>query len=204
MPHGSCPPLADAWPRASMRRPSNIPFTRARHALIGAFALGAMTFAAPAAQAAPAEPAVIEAADKVAAPSAFNRFIADAEDASTGTTRVIVGLKLRFDPEETTTKSGMSTLSARLNGARAGVNRVLAGTKHKVVREYSALPYVALEVSPEGLEALQTSGEVASIHEDQTFTPQLSESTQVVESAAPVSRGINGSGRVVAVLDTGV
>jgi hypothetical protein len=80
-----------------------------------------------------------------------------------GAVRVIVGFRL--SPGE----AGDATAIAR---ARAAVLQAVAGTRHRVLRAYGPIPFVALEASPEALRALAASLDVGSVEADAVVRPQ--------------------------------
>ena len=75
----------------------------------------------------------------------------------------------------------------------------------KVVhRELTIVPMVVATVSSGDLAQLAQSPQVASINEDKLSSPDLAESTDLIDSRAVNEGGYGGSGQMVAVLDTGV
>ncbi len=80
----------------------------------------------------------------------------------------------------------------------------LDGVPHKITHRYRSFPLLALEVSPKALGALRASPQVASIQEDGLSIPALADSTGIVGAKEATQHGFDGTGRVVAVLDTGV
>lgn len=121
-----------------------------------------------------------------------------------GTVRAIVTLQATFVPEGLLAPGDRAMQRAAIERARATVIRALAGTKHEVVREYKSVPAVALSLSPGALRVLQKSGLAARVQEDKLDRPILSSSSPVVESTETAAVARTGSGRRVAVLDTGV
>jgi subtilisin family serine protease len=99
-----------------------------------------------------------------------------------GTVRVIVGL--RDDAGEAA--------------------EALSGTRHRTVRAYDQIPYAAMELSPAALQRLRASGEAFSIVEDRRVRLALSNSVPLVEGTQAWANGVDGTGQVVAVVDTGV
>jgi len=91
-----------------------------------------------------------------------------------------------------------------IRASRAALAGDLAGTTWGVTREFSSIPYVALEVSPAALAALTFSGQVLDIEEDRLETVMLPESVPLVQGDLAWDAGYDGTGWVVAVLDTGV
>ena len=85
-----------------------------------------------------------------------------ARAAAEGAVRVIVGLRL---------PAGATADVAAIAGVRAAVLRAIAGTRHRVVRTYDTIPFVALEASVETLQALAAAPEVSSVEEDALARP---------------------------------
>jgi subtilisin family serine protease len=94
--------------------------------------------------------------------------------------------------------------------ARKSVRANLLGTRHSVVREFEEVPAIALEVGVDGLQTLESlHGLVTEVVEDKRLRPALDESTAVVQANQVWAGGFggiprDGSGTVVAVLDSGV
>jgi subtilisin family serine protease len=66
------------------------------------------------------------------------------------------------------------------------------------------IPYVALSVDEVGLRALANDPRVTSIQIDGTYTTSLASSIPVIRAHEAWSRGVDGTGWAIAVLDTGV
>jgi subtilisin family serine protease len=80
----------------------------------------------------------------------------------------------------------------------------LQGRQHSVLRRYQTVPLLALEVGPDALAELEAAFQVEAIFEDRLRVPQLSDSVPLVEGDLAWANGFDGTGTVVAVLDTGV
>jgi subtilisin family serine protease len=91
----------------------------------------------------------------------------------------------------------------------------LSGCEFTITHRFSLLPYVAMEISAEGLELLKTNPRTLRVMEDKfnpmpklpnanTSSPQLSDSTDVIGAQTAWSYGFTGSGWYVAILDTGI
>lgn len=130
-----------------------------------------------------------------------------ARAATQGTVRVIVRLDAPFVPEGRLA-SLAQVLGQRqlLAGAQSTVRGQLRGVRHRVVREFGGtLPLLALEASPEALQMLASlRGIVARIYEDRLSAPGLAQSIPVIKANEVWNTGFDGSGQIVAVLDTGV
>jgi subtilisin len=140
---------------------------------------------------------------RTVAPAAAFDHLGDKAD-SAGTVQVIAGLRSTFTPEGQLATDQAASQHERIAQAKARLLRSLAGTKVEVVRTYRTLPYVALRLSPDALEALRRSGQAATLSEDQLSSPALADSTQVVEATESAQLSRSGVGQHIAILDTGV
>ena len=81
----------------------------------------------------------------------------------------------------------------------------LAGRAVSALHKYETVPLMALEVGADALGELEASTFwVARVTEDEVHAPGLSQSGPLVGADQAWARGFNGSGWVVAILDTGV
>ena len=121
-----------------------------------------------------------------------------------GTVRVLARLDV---PETSKTLAGVDAGAARLTAirsARAALARDLEGTAYSTEREFSTIPYVALDLSPAALTALTFSGHVLAVEEDRLERVMLPESVPLVQGDQAWNAGYDGTGWAIAVLDTGV
>ena len=126
-----------------------------------------------------------------------------------GVARVIVELRLpsgRHVPE-----GRLATLAARaaqrqsIATARTQLVARLQGTGHRVIHQYDSLPIVALEIGPDALTRLGASGpQVVRVIEDRVRHASLAQSVPLIEADQLWALGYDGTGTVVAILDTGV
>jgi subtilisin family serine protease len=125
---------------------------------------------------------------------------------STGAARVIVQFNAPFSVDAELAGGHPATGQRQgIASTRAAVTRGLRGLRHRIVREYDALPFVAIEAGPDALQMLQTlKGLVARVDEDVPDRSQLAQSGPVVQAPQAWAGGHNGAGTIVAVLDTGV
>ena len=129
------------------------------------------------------------------------------EDAAKqGSVRVIVELKTSFDPTEAVDKD-------RTMDRRAAVKRIqdeaLTDLQPELpdatkVTRFTTVPGIALKATPGVLKKLARSPLVDSISKDFPITPVLVESTPLVGATNAWARGYRGSGKSVAIVDTGI
>jgi subtilisin family serine protease len=124
-----------------------------------------------------------------------------------GEVRVLVELAL---------PSGRVAESAVASQARAAYRQEIADaaarllsrlTNHRVrvLRRYLTSPLIALIVGPSALREMEASGLlVKRVMEDRLHTPVLLDSVPLIGADQAWAQGYDGTGRVVAVLDTGV
>jgi len=91
--------------------------------------------------------------------------------------------------------------------ARAG-HRLVAPLRKRgsggLVRSFSEVPWVAVEVDADGLADLRKSSDVKSMMLDRRERIQLRESSDLVGAPAVHRRGVAGQGWAIGILDTGV
>jgi len=81
----------------------------------------------------------------------------------------------------------------------------LSGSAHRVLHRYASVPYLALEVGPDALHELEAEGfHVARVVEDQILFPMLPGSVPLIQADQVWARGYDGTGTVIAMIDTGV
>src|SRR5437667_331015 len=76
---------------------------------------------------------------------------------------------------------------------------------HRVLRRYVTAPRIALEAGPTALQALDASSSlVKRVTEDRIHTPVLLDSVPLIGADKAWAQGFDGTGLVVALIDTGV
>src|SRR5258706_914429 len=128
-----------------------------------------------------------------------------------GQVRVIVQLAVG-DVSVSPVESDILTNIRRANIAQAqdSVRAGLRSIVHRVHHQFRDVPYLALELGADGLQTLDSlSGLVAQVFEDKLEPPVLAESVPLVQANQVWAGGFagvpyDGSGVVVAILDTGV
>jgi subtilisin family serine protease len=127
-----------------------------------------------------------------------------ARAAERGSVRVMVELAVAAQPEPWLPAAARAAQRARIAASRDALRGELGGARHEVARAYRSIPFVALEVGPEALAALERSPRVRAVREDRLRRPSLDISVPQVQADQAIALGFGGAGQVVAVLDTGV
>lgn len=124
---------------------------------------------------------------------------------SGGPVRLIVQLLATAVPEgELKSLDAVTAQRQRISVTRSAVMDELAGTDYRVVREFEAIPFVALEVGPDAISALKASPRVLAVEEDRLEAFLLSQSIPLIGADKAWAVGLDGTGITVAVLDSGV
>lgn len=124
--------------------------------------------------------------------------------AAEGSVRVIVGLRILFRAEGALDGAGVRQQRAQIRSAGDRVIAALRGTGYRVTGRFRFTPSIALELSPEALDAVERSGSAGRIQEDEAYSPTLASSTKVIEATETASVGWDGTGQTIAILDTGI
>ena len=132
--------------------------------------------------------------------------VADLLDRATarGTVRVLARLDVPSTSKALASVDADAARVTAIRTARTALARDLEGTAYTTEREFSTIPYVALDVSPAALTALTLSGHVLGVEEDRLEKVMLPESVPLVQGDQAWNAGYDGTGWAVAVLDTGV
>jgi uncharacterized repeat protein (TIGR02543 family) len=125
-----------------------------------------------------------------------------------GQARVLVGLRPSSGPHRPEgllpTVGAVARQRQDIAAAQAHVRALLLGTRHEVIHAYATVPLLALTVDADALARLEASSEVGSVQEDALHLPTLPESAPLVEGDDAWTAGYDGTGSVVAIVDTGV
>ncbi len=171
-------------------------------------------FAAPSSPAPAAKEAAAPAPTQLAAEMTINAESAvassvdfaelDAVAAEAGSVRAIVGLQMRWAPDSLLDGIDRAAQTDTIQARQSGLLDAIAGTSYRVLHRYSYVPYIALELGPDAVAALEASGLAASLQLDVAEPPALSGSIPLINADDAWAAGHEGTGQVVAVLDTGV
>jgi len=127
--------------------------------------------------------------------------------AAEGSVRVIVHLGgLGAVPEAAlSSASAVASQRQQIASAQDTVRQSLRGTSHRILRQYQTIPYLAIDASPDTLRMVESlRGVVTAVHEDFVLRSALGQSAAVVQAPPAWEAGRDGSGTVIAILDTGV
>jgi hypothetical protein len=90
-----------------------------------------------------------------------------------GTVRVIVQLRVSARPEgELGSPDAVASQRQAIAVAQSAVLKELADTSYRVMRIFETIPFLALDVSPGALQALDESALVMGVEEDRLDSPQ--------------------------------
>ena len=135
--------------------------------------------------------------------------------ASQGIVRVIVGVRVPFAAEGKLTHPSVEQQRNDIADSQSRIFKYLGiqgisgaqvtdSISTHNVRSFSLIPFMALTVTLEELEALSQNPEVISIEEDRLQTPFLNNSVPYIGGDKAWAAGFSGAGQTVAILDTGV
>ena len=120
--------------------------------------------------------------------------------------RVIVTIVERnFRPVgELANLSAIQTQESNIKAAQSRVLSRLDEGNHTGFYMFQTVPMIAAEVNSKGLEQLLAGNDIAAIQEDRLVKATLADSTPLINADDAHAAGFEGTGQVVAVLDTGV
>jgi subtilisin family serine protease len=135
-------------------------------------------------------------------PPQFDALIAKAQ--TTGAARVIVGLRVNYQPEgRLRSVQAIQAQRRAIEQAQNTLLNQLAKQNVKVIRKFQAIPYLVMDADAGALATLATWN-IASIMEDRRRHPSLTESGSLIGTPNAWTNGYTGAGQVVAIIDTGV
>jgi alpha-tubulin suppressor-like RCC1 family protein/chitodextrinase len=125
---------------------------------------------------------------------------------SKGTTRIIVGVRTAFAPEGKLSAANVKQQRNEISKKHAAILGKYPSLKNRPgkARQFSTIPFMAVEVDATELESLVGDAEITSIQEDQLMSPTLAQSVPLIGGTTAWSNGYTGAGQTVAIVDTGV
>lgn len=126
-------------------------------------------------------------------------------NASADRMRVLVELEMGVAPEPTL-PGRVSVLEqrSRIFQEQAGLALDLSHEDLRVTHLFKTVPFVAVEIAANALQALAANPRVRSIAADELVSPSLATSPGLIGADMAWETGLTGSGWSVAILDTGV
>ena len=125
-----------------------------------------------------------------------------------GNVRVLVELRLgrgAFVSEGRLDRASVAAQRRDIADKQTRVLERLDSKPHRLARRFSSVPFVALEVESDGLRELENARElVGRVVVDDVVYASLDDSVPIVQADRLWAQGFDGTGKVVAVLDTGV
>ena len=118
--------------------------------------------------------------------------------------RVIVGVRAAFAPEGFQDQSTRQRQRQEIGAVQSTIEKALPRRDAARIQRLTAVPFMALEVDADQLEALAAMPEVTDIQEDRQAWASLAHSVPLIQADDAWSAGYVGKGWAVAVLDNGV
>jgi len=127
-----------------------------------------------------------------------------------GSARVIVGLRISFEPEGKLTENKVALQRKNIAEFQSRVLNKISSSKQSLTttKLFAFIPFMALEVTPTELRTLINLSEVTSIEEDRVAKASDAQSVAITGASAAwnlgYSGGGSGTGQTIAILDSGV
>lgn len=123
---------------------------------------------------------------------------------SQGTIRVIVQLDVASQPEGGMAAQARALQRQAIAARQNQLFTALAPRGYRLARQFNTIPFVALELTPAAVAALELLPNVRAVTEDRLGAISLTQSVPLVQGPQAWSAGYDGAGWAVAILDTGV
>lgn len=122
-----------------------------------------------------------------------------------GTVRIIARLNMRSQREgDLPTTQAVQEQRQSIEAAQFALLSELGAASFSVAARFKTIPFIALEVSPDTLAALERSSRILDIQEDAVAYPSLGDSVPIINADDVWDAGFDGKGVAVAIIDTGV
>ena len=122
-----------------------------------------------------------------------------------GSVRVIVRLNTSFQPEgHLSGPKAVAGQKARIADLQNQLQQKVIKHNVRGLKRFKHIPYTAMAVDPDALDALIANPLVVSIEEDKLVPATLTESVPLIKADQAWGLGYTGSGWTVAILDSGV
>lgn len=119
--------------------------------------------------------------------------------------RVLVELDIPYQPEERLNSIARQEQRDRIKAAQTRLMLAMSWRMFRTTRvqRFTSIPYLSLTLPTSSIPALQSEARVRSVKEMSFFFPTLDNSTSVIGVPEAQSHGYDGTGQVIAVLDSG-
>jgi subtilisin family serine protease len=122
-----------------------------------------------------------------------------------GSVRVIVRLNTSFQPEgQLSGPTAVASQKTRIASLQGRLQQEVSRHNVRGIKKFKHIPYTAMAVDPDALDALIANPLVVSVAEDKLVPATLTESVPLIKANQAWGLGYTGSGWTVAVLDSGV
>ncbi len=152
--------------------------------------------------------ALLAASPLRAAPSAQSPFDLSSltgQAQAKGRVRVIVSLKVAFQPEDNFARpQDAQNQRQTIQRAQGSLLQKMAGSNLTLVAQFKYIPALTVEVDAAALAKLAALPEVAALTADQAVPPALASSIPVIGADDAWAAGFTGLDQTVVILDTGV
>ena len=119
-----------------------------------------------------------------------------------GKIRVIVELNTDFDPK--LPKEKKMKQKADIKAAQKSLMDTLSSDGISSLHNFKETPQIAMTVNADSLDQLISSGLVKSVQEDRLHISHLDLSLIAINATTAIEAGLDGSGKIVVIIDTGV
>ena len=126
------------------------------------------------------------------------------EAAATGSVRLLVGLRVPFAAEATLPVAEAMQQRYDIARVRTTLQTRLPNAFLKTRHSFEQLPFVAVETTPDQIDALAADPAVLTLTEDRPNMATLAQSVPQVQGDLAWAAGYRGLGQTVVVIDTGV
>ena len=122
-----------------------------------------------------------------------------------GRVNVIVGFSVLFAPELELSEAERAQQQKEITLAGEALRKryAAANKRGSGIRTFSSVPFAAMQVTANELNQLLADPAIATIVEDQTITPQMTNSAPQIGAPAAWALGATGKGQTVAIIDWG-
>ncbi|MEO8612450.1 MAG: S8 family serine peptidase [Chloroflexota bacterium] len=127
-----------------------------------------------------------------------------AQAVENGHVRVIVALNMPFQAQADVSAAQADSQRILIQQTQQQVSALLAGTDSDTVATFETIPYLTIDADATAIQTLSQSGLVRQIIKENVLYPMLAQSVPHIGAPAAWAAGYDGTGQVVAILDSGI